>query len=478
MVFSSIDFIFKFLPIFLIVYYIVPRRFKNLALLIGSLVFYAWGEGLYLLILLLSLLLNFIFSKQLGRNIGQFSTSRDDAANDKRRRKMWIWIAAIFNFGMLIFFKYLGFITENINLLFSHTSFSIPVVSLALPLGISFYTFQIMSYQWDIYRQEQKPARDIITMGTYLCMFPQLVAGPIITYHEVSPQLYHRNCSITNLEKGLKTFILGLGSKVLLANTMSTLWASMSRYGYESLSCANAWLGAYSYSFEIYFDFFGYSMMAIGLGQMIGLTIPKNFDHPYISGSMSEFWRRWHMTLGNWFRKYIYFPLGGSHCSTGKIIRNNLIVWAFTGLWHGASWNFVLWGLIFFVLTCLERFWYGKYLEKTHVIKHLYIIILIPLTWIVFAVTDMHEMGIYFSRLFPFFGTSADYITINDFLQNLKDYWYILLACIVFSLPHPWRWFEKHQNHPVVIILLLAIFGLSMYQLHTCAENPFLYFRF
>ncbi|MBQ8824788.1 MAG: MBOAT family protein, partial [Ruminococcus sp.] len=334
MVFSSINFIFTFLPIFLIAYYFTPAKFKNAVLLTGSIVFYALGDKYYTFLLIGSLLVNYL----LGRAIG-------DNSQYPSKRKMWFVIAMIFNFGMLVFFKYTNFLIENINILLNTFSIgSLPKVNIVSPLGISFYVFQIVSYIADVYMGKQKAVYNIVNLGTYLCMFPRITMGPIIQYSEQAMELRTKKISILSLEDGLKTFIIGLGSKVLLANPMGTLWAGMSRYGYESISSPYAWLGAFAYSFQIYFDFAGYSLMAMGLGKMIGFTIPQNFNHPYISGSISEFWRRWHMTLGRWFKNYLYFPLGGSRCSKAKMIRNTFIVWAFTGLWHGASWNFVLWG--------------------------------------------------------------------------------------------------------------------------------------
>ena len=284
---------------------------------------------------------------------------------------------------------------------------------------------------------------------------------------------------VLNLESGLKTFIIGMGAKMLLANPMGTLWAGMSRYGYETLSCPYAWLGAFGYSFQLYFDFAGYSLMAMGLGQMLGLYVPKNFDHPYISGSMAEFWRRWHMTLGRWFKKYLYFPLGGSRCSFAKTIRNTFVVWAFTGLWHGASWNFVLWGLIFFVLLTIERLGLGKLLAKTKVLKHIYVIFLIPLTWVVFALPNMQDIATYFSRLFPFFAdNTASFVNTKDVIRALHDYWYLLIACVVFCLPFPSRWYEKHKNSKLVILGLVLIYLMSVYKMQTQTSNPFLYYQF
>ncbi len=465
MSFTTIEFMFRFLPIFLIVYYVVPTRYKNMILLIGSFVFYAWGQHFYLLLLMLSIVVNYTFGRLIGERRAQ--------------RKPLLILGLIYNFGLLVFFKYTNFFIENINALLTATHIQIPTISVVMPLGISFYTFQVVSYLVDVYRGEQRPVKNIINLGVYIAMFPQVTSGPIGLYSELEPTLLRRHCSVLNLESGLKTFILGMGAKMLLANPMGTLWAGMSRYGYETLSCPYAWLGAFGYSFQLYFDFAGYSLMAMGLGQMLGLYVPRNFDHPYISGSMAEFWRRWHMTLGRWFKKYLYFPLGGSRCSFAKTIRNTFVVWAFTGLWHGASWNFVLWGLIFFVLLTIERLGLGKLLAKTKVLKHIYVIFLIPLTWVVFALPNMQDIGTYFSRLFPFFAdNTASFVNTKDVIRALHDYWYLLIACVVFCLPFPSRWYEKHKNSKLVILGLVLIYLMSVYKMQTQTSNPFLYYQF
>lgn len=465
MSFTTIEFMFRFLPIFLIVYYVVPTRYKNLILLIGSFVFYAWGQHFYLLLLMLSIVVNYTFGRLIGERRAQ--------------RKPLLILGLIYNFGLLVFFKYTNFFIENINALLTATHIQIPTISVVMPLGISFYTFQVVSYLVDVYRGEQRPVKNIINLGVYIAMFPQVTSGPIGLYSELEPTLLRRHCSVLNLESGLKTFIIGMGAKMLLANPMGTLWAGMSRYGYETLSCPYAWLGAFGYSFQLYFDFAGYSLMAMGLGQMLGLYVPRNFDHPYISGSMAEFWRRWHMTLGRWFKKYLYFPLGGSRCSFAKTIRNTFVVWAFTGLWHGANWNFVLWGLIFFVLLTIERLGLGKLLAKTKVLKHIYVIFLIPLTWVVFALPNMQDIGTYFSRLFPFFAdNTASFVNTKDVIRALHDYWYLLIACVVFCLPFPSRWYEKHKNSKLVILGLVLIYLMSVYKMQTQTSNPFLYYQF
>ena len=465
MSFTTIAFMFRFLPIFLIVYYVVPTRYKNLILLIGSFVFYAWGQHFYLLLLMLSIVVNYTFGRLIGERRAQ--------------RKPLLILGLIYNFGLLVFFKYTNFFIENINALLTATHVQIPTISVVMPLGISFYTFQVVSYLVDVYRGDQRPVKNIINLGVYIAMFPQVTSGPIGLYSELEPTLLRRHCSVLNLESGLKTFIIGMGAKMLLANPMGTLWAGMSRYGYETLSCPYAWLGAFGYSFQLYFDLAGYSLMAMGLGQMLGLYVPRNFDHPYISGSMAEFWRRWHMTLGRWFKKYLYFPLGGSRCSFAKTIRNTFVVWAFTGLWHGASWNFVLWGLIFFVLLTIERLGLGKLLAKTKVLKHIYVIFLIPLTWVVFALPNMQDIATYFSRLFPFFAdNTASFVNTKDVIRALHDYWYLLIACVVFCLPFPSRWYEKHKNSKLVILGLVLIYLMSVYKMQTQTSNPFLYYQF
>ena len=465
MSFTTIEFMFRFLPIFLIVYYVVPTRYKNMILLIGSFVFYAWGQHFYLLLLMLSIVVNYTFGRLIGERQSQ--------------KKPLLVLGLIYNFGLLVFFKYTNFFIENINALLTATHVQIPTISVVMPLGISFYTFQVVSYLVDVYRGEQRPVKNIINLGVYIAMFPQVTSGPIGLYSELEPTLLRRHCSVLNLESGLKTFIIGMGAKMLLANPMGTLWAGMSRYGYETLSCPYAWLGAFGYSFQLYFDFAGYSLMAMGLGQMLGLYVPRNFDHPYISGSMAEFWRRWHMTLGRWFKKYLYFPLGGSRCSFAKTIRNTFVVWAFTGLWHGASWNFVLWGLIFFVLLTIERLGLGKLLAKTKVLKHIYVIFLIPLTWVVFALPNMQDIATYFSRLFPFFAdNTASFVNTKDVIRALHDYWYLLIACVVFCLPFPSRWYEKHKNSKLVMWGLCLIYLISVYKMQTQTSNPFLYYQF
>ncbi len=468
MVFSTIEFLFQFLPLFLLGYYVTPPKYRNITLIVGSLIFYSIGSGWYVLLLIFSAMVNYWLSwMAYGLKL-----------KAPQRAKRFFLAGLIFDFGMLVVFKYTNFMIGNCNALLSLFHVSIPEANLIMPLGISFYTFQITSYLIDVYTDKVKPARSLLELGTYMCMFPQLISGPITTYEEMLPQIRQRSVDARRLEEGLESFVLGLGAKTLLADPMSGLWNNLTVIGFESISTPYAWLGAFAYSFEIYFDFAGYSMMAIGVGKMLGFELPQNFNFPYISGSVTEFWRRWHITLGRWFRNYIYIPLGGNRCSWALQTRNMLAVWAFTGLWHGASWNFVLWGLTFFALQYLEKNLYGKFLERTHILKHVYIILLIPLTWMVFAITDLHDLGVYFSRLFPFMAEDAIKGNTRDVMLALENYWKILLPCFLFATPIPMQYYKKYRRSGFYLIVLILIFIFSIRAMMTSENNPFLYFQF
>ena len=470
MSFTTIEFMFRFLPIFLIVYYVVPTRYKNLILLIGSFVFYAWGQHFYLLLLMLSIVVNYTFGRLIGERRAQ--------------KKPLLVLGLIYNFGLLVFFKYTNFFIENINALLTATHIQIPTISVVMPLGISFYTFQVVSYLVDVYRGEQRPVKNIINLGVYIAMFPQVTSGPIGLYSELEPTLLRRHCSVLNLESGLKTFILGMGAKMLLANPMGTLWAGMSRYGYETLSCPYAWLGAFGYSFQLYFDFAGYSLMAMGLGQMLGLYVPKNFDHPYISGSMAEFWRRWHMTLGRWFKKYLYFPLGGSRCSFAKTIRNTFVVWAFTGLWHGASWNFILWGLYYGLFILIELLIGKKRMKKIPlVIRHLYNKIIIVVGFGIFYFEDFGQLGACLKCMFGFGGHGlTDAVLQTSIMTNVFLLVIALIGCFpILELPK--RAMQKSPGAYLTFsvcgtILAAVILIVSSILLVNATNRPFLYLRF
>ena len=468
MVFSTIEFLFQFLPIFLVGYYLTPPRYRNVTLVAGSLIFYAIGSGWYTLLLILSALINYTLSHAITRA----------KVRDPHRAKLLFILGLIYDFGMLVVFKYTNFLIGNLNGLLSVFHVSLPAAKLILPLGISFYTFQVTSYLIDVYTKKVRPTSSLLELGTFVCMFPQLISGPITNFGEMQPQIQKRRVDATMLEDGMQTFILGLGAKTLLANPMGGLWNNLGVIGYDSISTPYAWLGAFAYSFQIYFDFSGYSMMAIGVGKMLGFQLPQNFNLPYMSGSAAEFWRRWHMTLGRWFKNYIYFPLGGSRKGSLKTIRNMLVVWAFTGLWHGASWNFVLWGLIFFVLLVLEKNVYGKFLERTHILKHAYIIFIIPLTWMVFAISDMHQLGTYFTRLFPFLSSQETQSNTRDVMLALHNYWKILIPCVLFCTPLPLHYYKKYRKSGFCLIILILIFIFSIRAMMTQTNNPFLYFQF
>ena len=341
-----------------------------------------------------------------------------------------------------------------------------------LPLGISFYTFQTMSYTIDVYRGHVRPQRNLATFATFVCLFPQLIAGPIVRYSDIEAELHTRRFCLEDIGAGARRFTVGLGKKVLLANVLGELVSSAG-----NATVLGAWLGAVGYLLQIYFDFSGYSDMAIGLGRMFGFTFPENFDYPYLARSVTDFWRRWHQTLGQWFRDYVYIPLGGSRTTRAKWIRNVAVVWLLTGLWHGAAWNFVLWGFVFFVLIALEKFCIGGFLERHRFLSRLYFLFLIPQTWVVFRISDLGELGDYFSRLYPFL-SSGESVFAGDLLRQLKSYWWLFALGILLATPWPRRFYEKYRATPLVGLPLFAVFWLCLYLIATGTGNPFLYARF
>ena len=347
-----------------------------------------------------------------------------------------------------------------------------------MPIGISFYTFQGISYIVDVYRGNAKAERSLLRYAVYISMFEQLIAGPIVTYGQVEKELYKRKIKVSSVLKGMGVFIFGLGLKVLLANPIGKLWSQTCAIGFESISTPLAWMAITAFSFQIYFDFFGYSLMAIGLGKMLGFKLPKNFEHPYTSLTMTEFWRRWHITLGAWFREYVYIPLGGNRNGKIATVRNLLIVWLLTGLWHGAGYNFVLWGTVLFLIIMLEKFFIGKYLNKMPVIAHIYMLILIPITWAIFAIDDIAQLGVFFTRLFPFFGQGVWSIFRYDYLKYLNLFYPFFIAGILFSTRLPFRILKQIKSRVVICLLLSVIFGASVYCMYRGFDDPFLYFRF
>ena len=471
MVFSSIAFIMYFMPVFFLVYYILPASYKNAWLFLASLGFYYYGvrgNPGYLLLMIMSVVVNFVAGKLI------------EAQKTKRARKAWLLVGIVYDLGWLILFKYLGFLIENLNALFGamHVKVQLETWNLILPIGISFYTFQIISYLVDVYRRETKAEKSLISLGTYLCMFPQLIAGPIVNYHLIQEQLHKRKHSMVKVESGLKVFALGLAYKVLLANRVGHLWTEVTAIGYESISTPLAWMSIVAYSLQLYFDFYGYSLMAIGLGRMMGFDFPQNFNNPYMAVSMTDFWRRWHMTLGGWFREYVYIPLGGNRGGFAKTVRNMFVVWLLTGLWHGASWNFVLWGLLLFVLLFVEKAGLGKVLERHKALGHIYMILWIPLSWLVFVITDLSQLGIYLQKLFPFFGSTGTVLFQGDYLKYGKTYGIHLVLGILFATGVQEKLLKKNKNRLWVILLLLALFWASVYCMYLGMDDPFLYFRF
>ncbi len=479
MVFSSLSFIFRFLPVFLVLYYIFPAKRRNLLLFLGSLIFYSFGEPYYLFLILCSITVNFF----IGRGMERLE-DRDAA------RTLLLILSLVYNFGFLLFFKYTNFFIENINaaLRIVEIPWRFYTLNLTLPLGISFYTFQIASYVIDVYLRRTEADRSFVNLGAYLCMFPQLIAGPIVVYSDIRDELKKRSVSVYSLDNGLKTFIIGLGYKVIIANRIGTLWNEVCTIGYESISTPLAWLGAFAYSMQLYFDFCGYSMMAVGLGEMLGFHMPANFRHPYMARSVTDFWRRWHITLGAWFREYVYIPLGGNRRGRMRTILNLLAVWLLTGFWHGAAWNFILWGLFIFVLQFIEKNITLRWLNADNILakvfSHTYMCFYILVSWSIFAISDFGELGVYLNRMFPFFlpgalSGNADVIfDLADFRRLIADYAPLLIASIFFATDFPEKLFDRLRSRFSGVVVAFVIFWWSVYYLAIGINNPFLYFRY
>lgn len=457
MVFSSILFLFWFMPAAFGIYYLTPQRYRNASLFFISLLFYSWGEIRYFPVMMTVILINYVG----GLLIGKWE-------HDRGKARLVLIIALIISLGFLVLFKYADFLITNVNDLFG---IHIPLLKLTLPLGISFYTFQIITYTVDVYRGTVKPARNFIDFGTFVVLFPQLIAGPIVKYVDIHQQLRERRLSLSQIQEGIAYFILGLGSKVLIANSVGKLWSDIGTIGYANISTPLAWIGIIAYILQLYFDFSGYSLMAIGLGHMLGFSFPQNFNYPYISRSITELWRRWHITLSGWFREYVYFPLGGSHGSKMRTVFNLLVVWCLTGLWHGANWNFLLWGFSTFVMIYIERLGVGRFLEKHRVFSHIYFVFFICVTWAVFAITDMSQVQQFYIGLFSMRGGA-------DWLFYLRNYGIILVLAIVLSTPLLRNLANKVRHKWVFVPLLMCVFFLSVAYLVDETYNPFLYFRF
>lgn len=465
MVFSSLLFMFLYLPAVMLIYYITPRKFRNVMLLVANLIFYGWGEPVLVLLMLFSTFVDYFH----GYFIGKYRET------NKKKAKMLVASSAIINLGLLCFFKYSGMLADTLNVL---PFLNIPDFTIPLPIGISFYTFQTMSYSIDVYRGDAPVQKNIFTFGTYVSLFPQLIAGPIVRYKDVAYQLDNRSETLDQFTLGVKRFMVGLGKKVLIANPMGLLWDTLRPEMADNGVLGN-WIAIIAYSFQIYFDFSGYSDMACGLGNMFGFEFLKNFNYPYISKSITEFWRRWHISLGTWFRDYVYIPLGGNRKGLKRNIINIMVVWGLTGLWHGASYNFILWGLYFGVILLLEKFVLNKALEKCpSAVKHIYSLILIVFGWALFYFEDMGELGSFIISMFNVSNGILNHSAMVTVMQFLP----LLIVAAVASTPLAMNIYNKIKYYNWCWIPETAITALGLFictaSLVSNSYNPFLYFRF
>ena len=471
MLFSSLEFLYLYLPLTLLLYFLVPWRARNAVLLVTSLVFYGWSEPVYLFLMIFTIVVDYAAGLLIER--------------DRPHARAWLVAAVIINLGLLAFFKYSGFILDNLRAIPGLST--LPQFSVELPIGISFYTFQALSYVIDVYRRDVAAQKSAVAFGTYVTLFPQLIAGPIVRYSDVDKQLTERQSTLADLAGGVRTFISGLAKKVLLANTAGALWESMRDMPTDRLTTGAAWFGIACFTIQIYFDFSGYSDMAIGLGRMLGFRFPENFYYPLTARSLTDYWRRWHITLSSWFREYVYIPLGGNRRGTARTYLNLLIVWALTGLWHGAAWNFVVWGLYFFILLAAERAFLGKWLDKLpRVFGHLWTVVTVVFSFYIFVFDGSApalEMPAALSYLGVLFGQGgAGFANAHlgfELVRNLP----LLAICIVGMTPLPrrlyWRLYERHRLMDTVTVLLCAL-GLLLCTAYLVdsSYNPFLYFQF
>ena len=471
MVFSSVLFLFRFLPIFMICYFLVPRKMKNLVLFLGSLVFYAWGEPVYVFLMLFSTISDFVW----GRLIEDF--------RGKPSSRIFLLCSLVINLFILGFFKYADFLIQTVNSVFGT---AIPLLGLPLPIGISFYTFQTMSYAIDVYRGEMRAQRNILQFGVYVAMFPQLIAGPILKYHQVEKYLADRHTDLNAISYGSKRFVIGLAKKVLLANNLGLLWEQVSAMENSQMSVLMAWLGIVAYAFQIYFDFSGYSDMAIGLGAILGFHFPENFNYPYTAGSVTEFWRRWHISLSTWFREYVYIPLGGNRKGLAKQIRNILIVWMLTGIWHGAGWNFLLWGLWFALFLILEKLFLGEFLENVAVVMgRVYTLVVVLISWVFFELDTPSQILAYLQAMFGLNGVG---LVNNQALFLGQEYLVLLLVALVACFPFGTMLVHRLRSSKTGPAMALYRLGekivpatlliVSVAYIVDASYNPFLYFRF
>ena len=467
MLFSSIPFLYYFLPLVLAVYFLTPRAGKNAVLFLSSLLFYAWGEPKFCIFMLLSIAQGYVFGRLIEKH-----------AQNKKRSKLFLTASVALSLALLAYCKYADFFLSSVNAV---TGLSFKLLHVTLPIGISFYTFQILSYVVDVYRGEVPAQKSFLKLGTYIAMFPQLIAGPIVRYADIAPQLDSRQTTLEDVSSGACRFVIGLSKKVLLANVLYELITAFQQS--RDLSVLYFWLYAVSFALQLYFDFSGYSDMAIGLGRIFGFRFQENFNYPYISGSITEFWRRWHISLGSWFRDYVYIPLGGNRVSKAKWLRNILVVWMLTGLWHGASWNFVLWGLGFAVLLVAEKLVYGRLLQRTHVLKHVYTLLLVTLSFVLFNADSVSEAVL---QLGAMFGAGGLPLVSTEGVYYLKSYAGTFLFAAIGATPlvsNAISRFGKTRFGAQALTVLQPLVMLALLAACTAflvdgSFNPFLYFRF
>ena len=471
MVFSSILFLFRFLPVFFICYFLVPRRMKNFILFLGSLFFYAWGEPVYVALMLFSTVSDYIHGRLIDKYRG-------------RKAAVGLLVSSIaVNLLLLGFFKYADFLIQTVN---SVAGTGFPLLNLPLPIGISFYTFQTMSYSIDVYRGEAKVQKNLLDFGVFVTMFPQLIAGPIVKYRQVDEQLHERKTDLYKVSRGVKRFVIGLAKKVLIANNLGELWTEIAALNYGEISVLTAWLGIIAFAFQIYFDFSGYSDMAIGLGACLGFDFPENFNYPYISASITEFWRRWHISLGSWFREYVYIPLGGNRRGLGRQIVNILIVWVLTGIWHGAGWSFLLWGLWFAVFLILEKLFLGRVLRVLpKLFSRSYACMVVLIGWVLFALESLSRIQGYLGAMF---GMGNGGLIDGQGMYMGRKYLILLIIAVVAATPlltEIVKKLEKIRTGYAVALYRLGeklippvLLLLSLAYIVDASYNPFLYFRF
>ena len=471
MVFSSTLFLFRFLPIIMILYFLAPGRTKNVLLLLGSLFFYAWGEPVYVLLMLFSTISDYLHGMAIGK------------ARSKGIKKVFLVSSIIVNLGVLSFFKYADFLIGTVNQV---AGTQIPLLNLPLPIGISFYTFQTMSYSIDVYRGQVKVQKNLLDFAVFVTMFPQLIAGPIVKYVDVESHLHERKPDILKIQYGVRRFVIGLGKKVLLANNLGLLWTEISSRDMGTVTALSAWLGILAYTFQIYFDFSGYSDMAIGLGACFGFDFPENFNYPYISKSITEFWRRWHMTLSSWFREYVYIPLGGNRKGLERQLINILIVWLLTGIWHGAGWNFLLWGLWFAFWLILEKLFLKKVFDALPgIFGHLYTMVLVIISWVFFAIEN-GSSAVNYLKVMLGMGEAGWFHTASlfDGMENLVLFLIAIIGATPLCRNLARRLEQSPRGYSIAACRILdklipaAILIASIAYIVDATYNPFLYFRF